>query len=182
MNNKILNMEKMSKKLSKKIVSTIKSSIKDLNNPVKSQNINNNIYWCNYNEDVSNKIRTLILNIIKYKDNSNLNINLRQNDVYISIGNVGNIKKSTSASISNGKNVESYLEINLIKDKGFNFNYNYINQVYFNDKKIFDELYDRIVSKYDELSMYKFNTSYKEILDLSGLNREYNLQNLLDTE
>lgn len=42
MNNKILNMKKMSKKLSKKIVSTIKSSIKDLNNPVKSQNINNN--------------------------------------------------------------------------------------------------------------------------------------------
>lgn len=198
MDNKMYIMKKISKKLSEKLTSMVQNSVKEAyyNQSVGKSEYTNNSHWCEYNEEISNKIKSLILNIVKYRDNSNINISLKENNIFISIGNVSNIKNTVS-NINNGtitisasqpmsrtkatsSSPESYLEINLLKEKGFIFNYNY-NQVYFNDNKIYDSLYEIIISKYNELSSYKFNTSYKEILDISGLNREYNLENLLDT-
>jgi len=177
-------MKKISKKISKKIIKIVQASVKEsyYNQSVVKSDYNSNMHWCDYNEDVSNKIKSLILNIIKYKDNSNININLKDNsNININVGNVSNMKNSISTN-GNTLSPESYLEINLIKDKGFYFSYYYNNQVYFKDDKIYDILYNIIISKYNELSMYKFYKYYKEILDLSGLNREYNLENLLDVE
>jgi hypothetical protein len=196
MGNKIFNMKKISKKLLKKLDSTIQTSIKESYTQTVGKNEYTIEHWCDYNEDVSNKIISLVSNIVKYKDNSTINISIKESNIFIHVGSVSNIKgskptKSGGLSGINGTvtinnplslSSESYLEINLIKDRGFVFNYKYNNQVYFKDDKIYDSLYDIIVSKYNEISSYKFNKSYKEILDLSGLNREYNLENLLDTE
>jgi len=151
-------------------------------------------HWCDYNDDASNKIISLVSNIFKYKDNSTININIKESNISIQVGSIGNIKGNKYVSgitnpnygtvtiSSSSTTTESYLEINLVKNRGFIFNYNYNNQVYFKDDKIYDSLYNIIVSKYNEISSYKFNKYYKEILDTSGLNREYNLENLLDTE
>ena len=83
-------------------------------------------HWCDYNDDASNKIISLVSNIFKYKDNSTININIKESNISIQVGSIGNIKGNKYVSgitnpnygtvtiSSSSTTTESYLEINLM--------------------------------------------------------------------
>jgi len=129
-----------------------------------------------YDEEVSNKFKKLIKNIIKY--NNNININISELNINISTNDIKDIKKYSNNLIHSEDN---YLELSINKS-GFSLNHGYRKSSRYNDDKIFDELKPIIENRLKEINSENFNSIFDEVMKVSGMLRDNNLEELLEDE
>jgi hypothetical protein len=156
-------------KLSKLIVRKFRK------NELKSKPIREDIKFVEYDKDVSKKMKSLIVNIIKYKDN--ININLSESDFCISTPNIKRLK--SSSNIKNYHSDEDYVEISVYKE-GFSISKGYNKRSNYKDNMMFDELKPLIKSRISEINKENFIDIWDIILKESGVIRDNNLNNLFD--
>jgi hypothetical protein len=162
--------KKKVKKIVKKLYKQITNYKRDLR-PIKES-----INYCDYDSEVSEKFKKLILCIIEYKDN--ININVSTDSFSISIPDISLIKKP----IQKGRlyNDDNYLEIVVNKSEGFSINQGYSKRSNYKDIKIFNELHSIVNKRLKEINGENFGEILENILKESGIMRDNNLEELLN--
>lgn len=161
------------KKLKRIIEESIKKSIDY--HPIGKVKADAEIDLCEYDPEVSEKFKNMIINIIDYTEN--LNINITNNNINISCNSVKSIK-SNKAHIATD---EDYLEISIKKGFGFFLSNGYGRlRSNYKDEKIYDELLPIISNKLKEINSENFNKVFTKIMKDSGLIRDSNLNDLLN--
>ena len=129
-----------------------------------------------YDKEVSTKMKDLILNIIKYKEN--ININLSECSFHISTPDIKTIKSYNNSS---GKlyNDDNYLEI-VVNKLGFSISHGYNKRSRYKDENILNELLPIIESRVSEINRENFTEIWETILKDSGIMRDNNLNNLFN--
>ena len=136
------------KKLDKQI-DKLTSLIEGKLTPVKSMEEET---YSEYDREVSDKIKKMVLNLIKYKDT--VNINIHSDVISLSVGDLGNLKKSVSRK---NYSEDNFLELTIIKDKGFRINYGYRSMSKYNDINLYNELIDIVKNRVKEINAENFN-------------------------
>ena len=161
----------MKEKNIKKIAKLISNKLIDLND-VKKCPTRLDEYGTEYDSEVSDKLKKLILNIIQYKEN--LRIEITENYFTISTNDIKNIKKSNNSKMVGDDN---YLEIYVDKN-GFSINRGYTKRSRYTDVEIFNELIPVIRQRNKEINSEYFNEIWEEIMIESGIMRDNNLDEL----
>jgi hypothetical protein len=163
----------MKKKNIKKIVSLITNEIRNEisnNYPVKSEDE----YRSEYDPEVSEKFRKLVLNIIQYKEN--IIINIIDNRFSVSTNDVNVIKNSYMPKSKN-YNEDDYLEI-MVDEKGFYINLGYRKRSRHADDKMFKDLSPAIRERLKEINFENFDDIWNDVMKKSGVIRDNNLDEL----
>jgi hypothetical protein len=134
--------------------------------------------WSEYNSEVSEKFKKMILNLANYKNN--ININIDTNRVSISTGDITSVKKPIKRSSNTLYNDDHYVEMSLVKNLGFSVNYGYKVRSNYKDEKLFDELQPILVQKLKEINADNFNEIWTELMRDSGILRDNNLDDILN--
>ena len=135
--------------------------------------------WAEYNEDVSVKLKTMLLNLINYRNN--VNINISDNSFSISTDNLSSIKKLRTSN-GNGLtkiNDDDYFSVEIIKETGFCINKGYNMRTNYLDPKIYDDILPIATRKLKEINNENFNNIWNDIMKESGLMRDNNIDELL---
>jgi len=169
----------MKDKKIKKIVEMVVEQLNHLSNePMKARAMNESEDFfknaCEYNQEVSDKIKKLVLNLINYKEN--LIINLYDDSISIGTNNIKNYKKINTNN-SGTYNDDNHLEIN-IRENGFVINLGYKKSSKYKDDKLFNELLPIIKQRQIEIHQENFEEIYTDILIESGIMRDNNLEEL----
>jgi hypothetical protein len=143
---------------------------------VKSEEISNGD-WSEYDSEVSDKFKKMVLNLSNYKNN--INISIDSNRLSISTGDITNVKmpKRSSNTLYND---DHYVEMSLVKNLGFSINYGYKVRSNYKDEKLFDELQPILVKKLKEINADNFNEIWSELMRDSGILRDSNLNDILN--
>ena len=80
--------------------------------------------------------------------------------------------------MSNNNN-KLYFHLEIIKEVGYNINCNN-RRVLIKDVTLYDEMLPKIKEIFDNINLDNFNELYSSIMKDNGLNRESNLDKLLD--
>jgi hypothetical protein len=133
--------------------------------------------WCEYDPEVSEKFKKMILNLANYKNN--ININVDDSRISVSVGDITKVKtpKRNSNTIHSDDN---YVEMSLYKDLGFSISYGYKLRTNYKDEKLFDELQPILVQKLKEINADNFNEIWTELMRESGVLRDNNLEDILN--
>lgn len=135
--------------------------------------------WSEYDPEVSEKFKKMILNLSNYKNN--INVSVDDNRINISTGDIKTIKTPLPGSKRNSLySDDNYLEMSLIKNVGFTINYGYKLRTNYKDEKLFDELHPIISKTLKEINANNFNEIWVELMRESGILRDNNLDNILD--
>ena len=134
--------------------------------------------WSEYNPEVSEKFKKMILNLANYKNN--ININIDTNRVSISTGDITSVKKPIKRSSNTLYNDDHYVEMSLVKGLGFTINYGYKVRSNYKDEKLFDELQPILIQKLKEINADNFNEIWSELMKESGILRDNNLDDILN--
>ncbi len=164
----------MKKKNLKKIANLISNEIVN-NYPVKSSEEE---YRSDYDPEVSEKFRKLVLNIIQYKEN--IVINIIDNRFSISTNDVNLIKNSympKSKNLNKVYNEDDYLEI-MVDEKGFYINLGYKKRSRYADDKMFNNLSPAIRERLKEINFENFDDIWSDVMKKSGVIRDNNLDEL----
>jgi len=164
----------MKKKNLKKIANLISNEINN-NYPVKSSEEE---YRSDYDPEVSEKFRKLVLNIIQYKEN--IVINIIDNRFSISTNDVNVIKNSympKSKNLNKVYNEDDYLEI-MVDEKGFYINLGYRKRSRYADDKMFKDLSPAIRERLKEINFENFDDIWSDVMKKSGVIRDNNLDEL----
>lgn len=164
----------MKKKKLKKIAKIIYSQAMTLKKS-ESYSTREKVDYLPFDEDVSKKTKNLILNLISY--NENVNVNFSDDEFVISTYDIKNIKKKQSRNIP--INEDNYLEI-IVTKSGFSLNYAYIKRSYYKDKDIFVDLIDVIKERVKEVNRQNFTEIWDKVMKESGIIRDNNLEQLFD--
>ena len=134
------------------------------------------IDYSDYDGEVSEKVKNLILNVIKFKDN----IHISSNDEYFSISSndATQIKKPRLKNHLHSD--ERYLEINVQKGEGFTVTYGYSRRTNYTDVNLFDELNPIVKSRLKEINAENFTEIWETLMKDSGVMRDNNLEQLFD--
>jgi hypothetical protein len=159
------------KKLKKLIENSVRDAIQNHTYPIKSTEPE--VDLADYNEEISERFKSLVLNIINYRNN--LNINITSERIGISCDSVKNIKGLKS----NYNSDEDYLEINIRKGVGFWLNNGYKLRSNYRDDNIYDELLPVISEKLKEINSDNFDQVWSKIMKESGIIRDNNLDEIL---
>ena len=166
----------MKDKKLKKIVREVLNEVREYDRPVKAQMYTAD--WAEYDEEVSEKLKTMLLNILNYINNINININ--DNSFSISTDNLSGVKKLRSNSSGLTKvSDEDYFSVEIIKETGFTINRGYNVRTQYLDSKIFDEILPLATNKLKEINSENFNDIWNDIMKESGLMRDNNIDELL---
>jgi hypothetical protein len=160
--------KKKLKKISKFIVNEIRNREKT------NQPIRESINYCDYDESVSDKMKSLIINLIKYKEN--VNINVYETQFNISVGDIKSIKLPRN---KNSYNEDDFLEISVNKE-GFTINKGYNVRSNYKDESIFNELHQIVSKRLMEINKENFIEIWEDILKESGIMRDNNLNQLFN--
>lgn len=144
------------------------------NHPVKSSE---SLNYSEYDSEISKKLYDLVLNIIKYKDS--MNMSYSSDRINISVPNIKDIKNSKVNSRT-PYNDDYYLDINIVKDKGFSISYSYKQRSNYNDKEMYNLLINIVSERLKEINSENFNDIWNSVIMESGLIRENNLEKLFD--
>ena len=130
-------------------------------------------YRSEYDSDVSDKLKKLILNLIQY--NENININIADDRFVVSSNDINTIKNSSipNRSLSD----DNYLEI-LVSTEGFTLNLGYKKRSRYADNKIFNELIPIIKERLKEINSFNFDEIWCDVMKKSGVIRDNNLDEL----
>ncbi len=166
----------MKDKKLKKIVREVLNEVREYDRPIKAQMYTGD--WAEYDEEVSEKLKTMLLNILNYINNINININ--DNSFSISTDNLSGVKKLRSNSSGLTKvSDEDYFSVEIIKETGFTINRGYNVRTQYLDSKIFDEILPLTINKLKEINNENFNNIWNDIMKESGLMRDNNIDELL---
>lgn len=162
----------MKKKKIKKIAKIIFTEV----NSLQKEPVRERIDYVPYDSEVSEKTKNLILKLIDY--NENVNINFSEETFTISTPDITNIKKKyTKNKIYNDDN---YLEVHVVKDEGFSINLAYQKRTNYSDKEIFNEMIDIISKRVVEINRESFTSIWDKVMKDSGIIRDNNLDSLFD--
>jgi len=160
----------------KKIVKQTIEEMREYDRPVKSVMYTND--WGKYDSDVSDKVKTMILNLTNYRNNINISIN--SDSLSISTDNLSGVKKTYSNNGPVSKsNDDDYLSIEIIKNTGFTINKGYRTRTNYLDPKMFDELLPLLTEKLAQINSENFKEIWTDIMKESGLIRDNNIDELL---
>lgn len=134
--------------------------------------------WSEYDPEVSEKFKKMVLNLANYKNN--ININIDSNRVSISTADISNIKKIMKRSSNTLYNEDNYVEMSLHKGLGFSINYGYKLRTNYKDEKLFDEIQPILVQRLKEINADNFNEIWTELMRESGVLRDNNLDDILN--
>lgn len=166
----------MKEKKLKKIIKEVLNEVRDYDRPMKAQMYTGD--WAEYNEEVSNKLKTMVLNLLNYRNNINININ--DNSLSISTDNLSGVKKSRSSSNGLTKvSDDDYFSVEIIKETGFSVNRGYNIRSQYLDSKIYDEILPLATNKLKEINSENFNDIWNDVMKESGLMRDNNIDELL---
>ena len=131
-----------------------------------------------YDSEVSKKFKKLVLNIIQYKEN--ININILDDRFSISSNDINIIKTNympNSKYVSSSQSEDNFLEL-CVNNQGFYVNLGYRKRSRYTDDKIFDELLPLIRERSKEINSENFNDIWTEVMMKSGVMRDNNLDEL----
>ncbi len=131
-----------------------------------------------YDSEVSKKFKKLVLNIIQYKEN--ININILDDRFSISSNDINIIKTNympNSKYVSTSQSDDNFLEL-CVNNQGFYVNLGYRKRSRYTDDKIFDELLPLIRERSKEINSENFNDIWTEVMMKSGVMRDNNLDEL----
>lgn len=161
------------KKLKKiaKLIFTEVNSLQKMDAPIRER-----VDYVPYDSEVSEKTKNLILKLIDY--NENVNINFSSESFSISTPDITSIKKRASKNTL--YNDDNYLDIHVIKDEGFSINLAYQKRTNYEDKDIFIELIDMVTKRVMETNKENFTAIWDKVMKDSGIIRDNNLEQLFD--
>ncbi len=141
-----------------------------------SRPIREKVDYNDYNSEVSEKVKSLILNIIKFKDN----IHISSGDDYFSVSSndATQIKKPRIKGHLHSD--DNYLEIGVQKGEGFTINYGYSRRSNYYDINLFDDLNLIIKERLKEINAQNFSEICEGLMKDSGIMRDSNLEDLLN--
>lgn len=174
--------DKKEKKL-KNLVRLIYNEMREENNPVKVESSYYNADWGEYDQEVSEKLKTMVLNLINYRDNLNININTYS--FSISTDNLSGVKlvknyNSNQNYAIKANSDDDYLSIEVMKDNGFSINKGYNNRSQYKDVNLYNDLLPIVTKKLKEINAEKFQDIWDNIMKESGLLRDNNIDQLLN--
>jgi hypothetical protein len=132
--------------------------------------------WCEYDPEVSEKFKKMVLNLANYKNN--IYITVDSNRVCISTNDITTIKTLSKRSVNSVYNEEHYVEMSLVKDLGFTINYGYKLRSNYKDEKLFDELQPILIQRLKEINADNFNEIWTDLMRGSGILRDINLEEI----
>lgn len=161
------------KKLKKiaKLIFTEVNSLQKMDAPIRER-----VDYVPYDSEVSEKTKNLILKLIDY--NENVNINFSSESFSISTQDITSIKKKIPKNTL--YNDDNYLDIHVIKDEGFSINLAYQKRTNYLDKNIFSELIDVVTKRVMETNRENFTAIWDKVMKDSGIIRDNNLEQLFD--
>ena len=134
--------------------------------------------WSEYDPEVSDKFKKMVLNLATYKNN--ININVDGNRVAISTGDITKVKTPIKRNSNALYNEDNYVEMSLHKNLGFSINYGYRLRTNYKDEKLFDEIQPILVQRLKEINADNFNEIWTELMRESGVLRDNNLDDILN--
>ena len=134
--------------------------------------------WSEYDPEVSDKFKKMILNLATYKNN--INISVDNSRISVSVGDITTVKRSIKRSSNTLYSEDNYVEMSLHKDLGFSVNYGYKLKSNYKDKKLFDELQPILTQKLKQINSDNFNEIWTELMRESGVLRDNNLDDILN--
>jgi hypothetical protein len=166
----------MKEKKLKKIIKEVLNEVRDYDRPMKVQMYTGD--WVEYDEEVSNKLKTMVLNLLNYRNNINININ--DNSFSISTDNLSGVKKLRSNSnVLTKISDDDYFSIEIVKETGFCINKGYNVRSQYLDSKMYDEILPLATSKLRDINSENFNNIWNDVMKESGLMRDNNIDELL---
>ena len=133
--------------------------------------------WSEYDPEVSEKFKKMILNLSNYKNN--ININIDNHRITINTGDITTVKSSKRKS-NTLYTEDNYVEMSLVKNLGFSINYGYKVRSNYKDEKLFDELKPVLVQRLKEINADNFNEIWTDLMKESGVLRDSNLDDILN--
>ena len=146
--------------------------------PIKMSEEISNGDWSEYDPEVSEKFKKMVLNLANYKNN--IDINIDSNRMRISTGDIKSIKIPVKRNSNTLYTDDNYVEMSLVKNLGFSINYGYKLRSNYKDEKLFDELQPIIAQRLKEINADNFNEIWSELMKESGVLRDSNLDDILN--
>jgi len=163
------------KKLSKLFVEELRNYDRELR-PMKMAEEVSGGDWSEYDSEVSEKFKKMVLNLATYKNN--IHINIDSNRVSISTNDITKVK--TTSNKNSVYNDDNYVEMSLHKGLGFSVNYGYKLRSNYKDEKLFDELQPILVQKLKQINADNFNEIWTDLMRDSGVLRDSNLDEIFN--
>lgn len=164
----------MKKKDLKKIAKIITEEIRNYNSPT-AEKIEE-YTWCEYDSEVSNKFKKMILSLSNYKNNLRFDVN--DNRICITADDLTLIKSGKLGS-NRLYNEENYLRIEVLKD-GFTVNHGYNKRSFYKDDNMYNDLIDDIKDITKMVNSDNFTEIWTDVMKESGVIRDSNLDDLLN--
>lgn len=146
--------------------------------PMKMSEEISNGDWSEYDPEVSEKFKKMVLNLATYKNN--IHINIDSNRISISTGDITTVKKANKRGPNTPYSEDNYVEMSLVKKLGFSVNYGYKVRSNYKDEKLFDELQPILVKRLKEINADNFSEIWSELMKESGILRDSNLDDILN--
>ena len=144
--------------------------------PMKISEEISNGEWSEYDPEVSEKFKKMVLNLSNYKNNIHINIdNFR---VSISTNDITRVK--TTSNKNSVYNDDNYVEMSLHKNLGFSVNYGYKLKSNYKDENLFNELQPILTQRLKEINANNFNEIWGDLMKESGILRDSNLDDILN--
>lgn len=134
--------------------------------------------WSEYDTEVSEKFKKMIINLANYKNN--IDINIDGNRIRISTGDIKSVKIPVKRNSNTLYNDDNYVEMSLVKNLGFSINYGYRLRSNYKDENLFDELQPILVQKLKEINAENFNEIWTDLMKESGILRDNNLDEIFN--
>lgn len=167
----------MKKKKIKKIAKLIFTEVlQKMDAPTKNLSVRERVDYVPYDREVSEKTKNLILKLIDY--NENVNINFSSESFGISTPDICSIKKKACKNTI--YNDDNYLDIHVVKGEGFSINLAYQKRTNYEDKEMFSELIETISKRVMEINRENFTSIWDRVMKESGIIRDSNLEQLFD--
>jgi hypothetical protein len=164
----------MKKKDLKKIAKIITEEIRNYNSPMAEKV--EEYTWCEYDSEVSNKFKKMILSLSNYKNNLRFDVN----DTRICITTEDlTLIKSGKASSNRVYNEDNYLRVEVVKD-GFSVNHGYNKRSFYRDNNMYNDLIDDIKDITKKINSDNFTEIWTDVMKESGVIRDSNLDDLLN--
>jgi hypothetical protein len=132
--------------------------------------------WAEYDFEVSEKLKKMLLNLLDYKNN--IKINISENSLSISVDSLSDIKKSINVN-KVLINDDDYFSVDIIKETGFTINRGYSMRSQYLDTKIYDEILPVASNKLKKINSENFSDIWNNVMKESGLMRDNNIDELL---
>ena len=164
----------MKQKKLKKLAKLLHEEVRNYEQEIKTVSTHEDVDWSEYDPEVSDKFRKMILNLLDYKNN--ININIESNRIYISTNDIRSIKTTLNSKYTD----DNYFEMRLVKNLGFTINYGYKFKSNYKDEKLFDELHPIIAERLREINSDNFKEIWTLLMKESGILRDNNLDEVLN--